>query len=91
MGESSWNTYKHFCDTYEKLLSKITKENKYVIIGADQNIYLLKVKESRDTSDFVDTNFSSIVPTITRPTRVTHNTATLIDIFVSYNMIDRLK
>ena len=46
----------------------------------DYNINLLNVDSHQLTSDFNDTLFSNgIVPMITHPTRVTSNSATLID------------
>ncbi len=84
---------KHFCEIYEELLSKIANYRSNVIIGADQNLDLLRAKEHLDTSNFIDINFSSgIAPTISRPTRVTHRTATLIDnIYASYSNFSAFK
>ncbi len=51
-------------------------------MGADQNIDLLKAQEHSGTGYFVDMNFSyGVAPTVTRPTRITHKSATLIDNF----------
>ncbi len=65
----------HFCEIYEELLSKIANCGSNVIIGAYQNLDLLRAKEQLDTSNFIDINFSSgITPTQIRPTRVTLRT-----------------
>ena len=46
----------------------------------DLNIDLLKYEEHRLTSSFVDKLYSNnVFPLITKPTRVTQTTATLID------------
>ena len=40
----------------------------------------MKVKNHTNTAEFLDLNLTSgILPTITKPTRITHTTATLID------------
>ena len=60
--------------------------NKSVIIGTDQNFDFLKIEINNNTSELLNTYLSSsIIPTINKPTRVTHSTATLIDnILVKY-------
>ena len=46
----------------------------------DYNINLLKVESHSLTADFNDLMYSyGLIPLITRPTRVTENSATLID------------
>jgi hypothetical protein len=71
---------RHFLDTYEGILNKVCHEKKTIVIGTDQNIDLLKFEEHSNTAELIDINFGhGIVPTITRPTRITHNSATLID------------
>ena len=54
----------------------------------DQNIDLLKSKRHEATSKFLDTILSlKLWPVITRPTRITQQSATLIDnIYISYNL-----
>ena len=69
-----------FIDKYSSIVQKITEENKDLVIGADQNLDLLKYAYHTNTSNFLNFNLSSgILPTISKPTRVTHETATLID------------
>ena len=54
--------------------------SKKLYIMGDFNIDLLKNESCPLTSEFVDTVYShSLLPCITRPTRVTSRTATLID------------
>ena len=62
------------------------------IVG-DYNINLLKYDEHRQTGQFLDSMFAnSFVPLINRPTRITQNSATLIDNIFSnnYNINDKL-
>ena len=78
------NEQEFLCD-YEDLLKKINLENKEIIIGSDQNLDYLKINRHQNTAKFLEINLSSnLIPTITKPTRVTHTSATLIDnIYVS--------
>ena len=57
------------------------------MIGTDQNFDLLKTETHTQTSNLLNTFFMhACVPTITKPTRVTHTSATLIDnIYVKIN------
>ena len=51
-----------------------------VIIGTDQNFNFINVHGHKNTSQLLDTFISSgYIPTITKPTRITHSTSTLID------------
>ena len=71
---------KDFIETYEKLIEKIRLEKKKIIIGTDQNLDYLKINIHNNTMKFFELNVNnSIIPTIYKPTRVTQNTATLID------------
>ena len=71
-----------------ELSNKIKSEKKELILGMDHNLDLLKSAEHKMTQNFLDSLLDQdIPPTITRPTRITHSTATLIDnIFVSNNL-----
>ena len=75
---------KEFIDKYSQILQKVSDENKDIIFGMDQNLDFLKFAQHTNTSDFLNLNYSfGLLPTISRPTRITHSTATLIDnIFV---------
>ena len=69
-----------FIDTITKINYKITRENKQAIIMGDFNIDLLKYGTHQKTSMFVDGMFSQgFVPHISKPTRITHTSATIID------------
>ena len=81
-GNSSVNTLTTHMKT---LLPKLTDENKNIILTSDMNINLLQTSNHNPTSYYYDTLLScGFLPKITAPTRVTHNTATLIDhIFIN--------
>jgi hypothetical protein len=67
-------------ERFKTTLNKLEHANKQIIIGTDQNFDYLKIDSDRVTSDLFDAYLSSnIIPTITKPTRVTHTSATLID------------
>ncbi len=69
-----------FFDRYQSIIDKINAEKKDVIIGTDQNLDYLKINDHTNTADFLNMNFSAgLMPMITKPTRITHKTATLID------------
>ena len=60
-----------------------------VIIGLDHNLDLLKHKNHNPTKRFIEKNLDlNMVPCITKPTRITKSSATLIDnIFVPLNLV----
>jgi hypothetical protein len=67
-------------DYLQKVALKIDKENKKLILLGDFNCDLLQCNTQSSVSDFFDSMMSSsLIPCITLPTRVTENTATLID------------
>ena len=59
----------------------------------DHNLDLLKYSKHRPTRDFVLSNENTnLIPSITRPTRITNSSATLIDnIFVNNDFVRLLK
>ena len=64
---------------YEDIISKLQYENKEVIIGTDQNFDYLN-STCVHSKHLLETYFSAgFIPTITRPTRITHASAKLID------------
>jgi hypothetical protein len=69
-----------FLNKYENLVCRIRNEKKKIIIGTDQNLDYLKINSHGNTRKFYELNMTNnLLPTILRPTRVTHNSATLID------------
>ena len=71
-----------FVEQYENIVKTILTEKKDLLIGSDQNLNLLRAESHKQTQDFLDINYSNgILPVILKPTRITHETATLIDNF----------
>ena len=77
---------KIFMKRYQNLMEKIMNRNNVdLIVGIDQNLDYVKMDSHNNTSKFFDLNIKlGLLPVITRPTRITKNTATLIDnIYIS--------
>ena len=75
----SINTHT-FNAAFDSKISPLLKENKLVYIMGDFNIDLLKYSVDNDVTDFVNNLFSNYcLPLITRPTRITNATTTLLD------------
>ena len=65
---------------FEEVITSISQTNNDVIIGTDQNFDYINVNTNTNVSNLLNLFISSgIVPSITRPTRITHTSATLID------------
>ena len=63
------------------------EKNKLIYLLGDINIDFLKTDEHSPTSSFVDTLYSyNVFPLITKPTRVTKTSATLIDHILTNNL-----
>ena len=72
-----------FINRIGNIINIITRQNKLWYFLADLNIDLLKPENHSPTSEFLDIMYSySMFPLITKPTRVTKNTATLIDHYI---------
>ena len=68
-----------FSDWLKETISHLKNSNE-VIIGLDHNMDLLKTDKHKPTQHFIDTLLDmDLMPTISRPTRLTHTSATLID------------
>ena len=81
--------YKVFMKEYMTLMRKLKKLNKHkIILGIDHNLDLLKTHLHKQTNQFLESNLElDLVPCISKPTRITRKTATLIDnIFLSQNL-----
>ena len=69
-----------FNDRIADILNTTEEEQKIFYFMGDLNIDLFKTEEHRQTSNFLDIMYShSLFPLITKPTRETGNSATLID------------
>ena len=77
-----------FVASYNSLICAMKRERpKGIIVGLDHNLDFLKSSKHCSTNEFIQNNLDfGLVLTITRPTRITKNSATLIDnIIVSQN------
>ena len=78
-------------EEYKDILLELYKfsKSKRLILGMDHNLDFLKNSIHRKTQDFIETNLdNNLLPVITRPTRITKTSATLIDnIFVSQSLM----
>ena len=69
-----------FHEAIETKLNLLTDENCEVYIAGDINIYFLKYHTDNKTSDYLDMLLNlGFLPIITKATRITDHTATLID------------
>ena len=81
-----------FIKEYDLLLNKLNNIKDYdIVVGMDHNLDFLKSNNHRITQKFIELNLDlNFLPCITRPTRITKSTATLIDnIFISQNLHGR--
>ena len=82
----------YLISNYELITNKLQIENKEIIIGTDQNCDHLNI-HCAYSKHLLETFFAAcLVPTITRPTKITNESATLIDnINVSGNRLEYLR
>ena len=74
---------KPFTQILNNTLAKLKKSKHEIVHGMDHNLDLLKSHCHAPTHQFLDSILEKdCIPTITRPTRITKSTATLIDNFV---------
>ena len=65
---------------FEKLVTQIQKKQSSCIVGLDHNLDLIKSHQYWPTQDFLQTVLHhGLIPCVTRPTRITNTSATLID------------
>jgi hypothetical protein len=76
---------------YDEMVRNICGTNTNVILGTDQNMDYMKINNVM-VSDLLNIFVTNgILPTITRPTRITHTSATLIDnLYVKCDHYDNL-
>ena len=80
--------FDQFSESLMNVMNIINNEHKQLMLMGDLNIDLLKFETHAKTSNFIDDMFSyGLKPLITRPTRLTTHSATLIDHMFS-NMIE---
>ena len=64
----------------QNVLVKAQKLTKHLAIGLEHNLDLLKCEQHKPTHTFMEMLYEhNIIPTITKPTRITTSSATLID------------
>jgi len=78
---------------YEKTLDILNDSKDKVIIGTDQNLNYLNIEKHKATEDLFNIFYShSMLPTINKPTRVNHSTATLIDnIYIKAHLCNKIE
>jgi len=65
---------------YQAILDKTESANSQVIIGTDHNFDYLKINSYKSSTDLLHLYLAiNIIPTITKPTRITHISANFID------------
>ena len=65
---------------YETIVKKLQTFKNHIVLGTDQNFDFIKINQHKNTVDLLDTFLSNgLIPVITKPTRVAHSSATLID------------
>ena len=65
---------------YDEVMSSLVNTKCDILLGTDQNFDYVKVNSNGNVSELLDVFFTQgILPTITKPTRITHSSATLID------------
>ena len=65
---------------YEAMLHKTENSNSQFIIGTDQNFDYLKINSYKLSTDFLPLYLAAnTIPTFTKPARIIHTSATLID------------
>ena len=76
-----------FSDRITDTLNIVNKEKKLIYLLGDLNLDFLKIEEHGPTSSFIDILYSyNVFPLITKPTRVTPSSATLIDHILTNNL-----
>ena len=83
---------KDFLKYYSNLITRMEK-NKSILLGMDHNLDLLKHHMHKNTQQFLELQMDlKTFPCIMRPTRLTINSATLIDnILMSLDLYDKQK
>ena len=71
---------ERFIQSFKDVKETCTKQKNNLILGLDHNLDLLKANLHRPTLTFLETIYEQgMLPMITKPTRISTNTATLID------------
>ena len=88
-GLSFTDQFAQFVDILSNVLSELGSTYDKVFIFGDFNLDLLKVNENKFVSEYVDTLFSyGFLQIVTKPTRISTNSATLIDHIITNSSND---
>ena len=76
-----------FLESFQLLLERVTRDNKVCHIMGDFNLDLLNTDSHSVTNEFINTSFSHMLyPLISKPTRITSYSTTLIDKIFTNNI-----
>ena len=84
---------RKFLREYKMLLQSLKQsKNHSIVIGIDHNLDLMKLNQHAQTNEFLEKNLKyNLIPSVSKPTRITTSTATLIDnIFFSERLIGHI-
>ena len=72
---------REFLKNYKRWMKKFSiEERRKLIVGMDHNLDLIKSDKHKPTKEFIEINLEhELIPTITKQTRITRNSASLID------------
>ena len=71
---------QEFIETFNRVITRAKQDGRNIILGMDHNLDLLKENRHGPTHDFLEGIYDKgLLPTITKPTRITSSSATLID------------
>ena len=85
------NSISDFSKKWEEILQQMSLGNKDIYICGDFNINLLNCDSHSETEQFVYIMYSAgLFPAITKPTRITRTSATLIDNIFTNNVTENL-
>ena len=71
---------KDIISEFIEIKNKISTKHKNILFGLDHNLNLLNYQNHSDTQKFLEVLVDNeLFPCITRPTRLTHHSATLLD------------
>ena len=84
---------RKFLKEYKMLIQSLKQlKNHSIVLGIDHNLDLMKVNKHAQTNEFLEKNLkNNLMPSVSKPTRITTSTATLIDnIFFSERLIGHI-
>ena len=85
-------TIQRFIDEFSSVLNDIVKQKSILIITGDFNINLLDINEKQIVREYFEILLSyGMFATISLPTRITQNSATLIDQICSQTMMKNVR